>query len=101
MRGLISIALLSLLPGCGAVDAVGAAARVVATGVEVTGSVVGATVDVVGSAASGAVDLATGSGETQGEPTGGNENGPRANDPGASTSRTNPQTAVETAPSAR
>jgi hypothetical protein len=57
---MLAIFLLLSLGGCGAVDAVGAAARVVATGVELTGSVVGTTVDVVGSAASGAVDLATG-----------------------------------------
>ena len=62
MRGILAIVLLLSLAGCGAVDAVGAAARVVATGVELTGSVVGATVDVVGSAASGAVNLATSSG---------------------------------------
>jgi len=62
MRGMFATALLLSLTGCGAVDAVGAAARVVATGVELTGSVVGATIDVAGSAASGAVDLATGSG---------------------------------------
>lgn len=62
MRGLFAIAVLMPLAGCGAVDAVGAAARVVATGVEVAGSVAGATVGVVGSAASGAVDLATGGG---------------------------------------
>jgi hypothetical protein len=61
MREFLALVVLWPLAGCGAVDAVGAAARVVATGVEVTASVVGATVDVAGSAASGAIDLATGS----------------------------------------
>jgi hypothetical protein len=63
MRIVASLVLLSALAGCAVVEVVGATARVVATGVELTGSVVGATIDVAGSAVGGAIDLATSGGD--------------------------------------
>lgn len=109
MRFVISVLLASMLAGCAVVDVVGATARVVATGVELTGSVVGATVDVAGSAVGGAIDLAT---------SGGDDHPPDAADRGNDTDRrpapqgdppnpvahqptAAPQSATETLPSAQ